>query len=67
MVGKINEVSIIRQIFIASKFRIFVSYSKKDRKLAGEIKKCLEEYKLDVFLAHEDITASAEWASKFYI
>lgn len=41
---------------------IFVSYSIKDKELAGNLKKCFEEYfGLKVFLAHEDISPSAEW------
>ncbi len=42
--------------------RTFVSYSIKDRRLAKQIKKCLLTYGLNVFLAHDDIEASAHWA-----
>ncbi len=41
--------------------KTFISYSSKDKNLAGQIKHELEEYGLDVFLAHEDITPSEEW------
>jgi hypothetical protein len=42
--------------------KIFLSYSHKDKVLAGRIKHALEHYWLDVFLAHDDIAPSAEWA-----
>jgi len=41
--------------------RVFLSYSTKDRRLAGRIKKGLVQWGIDVFLAHEDIKASKEW------
>jgi len=41
--------------------RVFLSYSHKDKKLAGEIKKRLEHHGFEVFLAHEDIEPSREW------
>jgi len=40
-----------------------ISYSIKDRKLAKQTKKCLLTYGLNVFLAHDDIEASAQWAN----
>lgn len=39
----------------------FISYSYKDRKLAGLIKSGLEAFGFNIFLAHEDITPSTEW------
>ena len=42
--------------------KAFISYSIKDRKLAKQIKTCLLTYGLNVFLAHDDIEASAQWA-----
>jgi hypothetical protein len=45
-----------------SKLSVFVSYSVKDKELAGHIKKCLEEYfGLQIFLAHNDISPATEW------
>lgn len=41
--------------------RIFISYSHEDKILAGQIKQYLENFKLEVFLAHEDISPSLEW------
>ncbi|MCJ7508210.1 MAG: toll/interleukin-1 receptor domain-containing protein [candidate division Zixibacteria bacterium] len=35
-----------------------------DKKLAGEIKRGLEDYEFEVFLAHEDIEPTTEWADK---
>ncbi|MCJ7458380.1 MAG: toll/interleukin-1 receptor domain-containing protein [candidate division Zixibacteria bacterium] len=49
------------RVFIGKSLRVFVSYSTRDKKIAGAIKQCLEQYGMDVFLAHEDITPSAKW------
>jgi hypothetical protein len=43
---------------------VFLSYNHKDRALAGKIKKRLEEYGIQAFLAHEDIEVSAEWRAE---
>lgn len=43
------------------RLKCFISYSSKDKKLAGRLKKCLGWYGLDVFLAHDDIEPSAAW------
>lgn len=45
----------------SKKVKAFVSYSTSDKELAGKIKKALENYGLEVFLAHEDISPSREW------
>ena len=37
---------------------VFISYSSKDKVLAGKIKRTLEGYGLSVFLAHDDIPLS---------
>lgn len=52
---------ILTQEYKGRTIRVFVSYSKKDKKLAGEVKYYLEKYGLRVFLAHEDIKPPAEW------
>jgi hypothetical protein len=39
----------------------FLSYSHKDRRLAGLTKECLDLYAFDTFLAHEDLQPSEEW------
>lgn len=41
--------------------KVFLSYSSSDKKLAGKVKEALEDYGLEVFLAHEDINPSDEW------
>ena len=41
--------------------RIFLSYSHKSRKLAGELKDGLESFGFSVFLAHEDLKPSVPW------
>ena len=41
--------------------RMFLSYSHKEKELAGEIKENLEAGGFEVFLAHEDIEPSSEW------
>jgi hypothetical protein len=40
---------------------VFLSYSSKDRRLAGRLKENLQFYGIRVFLAHEDITPSHQW------
>jgi len=46
---------------IAKIIKVFLSYSTIDKILTGKIKNYLEDYGLEVFLAHEDIAPSAEW------
>ena len=41
--------------------RVFLSYSHKDKALAGELKTALKEFGVRPFLAHDDITPSAQW------
>ena len=41
--------------------RVFLSYSSKNKILAGEIKQSLELFDFEVFLAHEDIEPAIEW------
>jgi len=45
----------------ARQLRVFLSYSSIDKKLAGEVKQCLESLDFEVFLAHEDIEPAIEW------
>ena len=40
---------------------IFLSHSSEDKLIAGEIKKTLEPFGIDVFLAHDDIEAGEDW------
>jgi len=40
---------------------VFLSYSHKDRDIAGKIKEQLERFGFEVFLAHEDIEPLREW------
>ncbi len=41
--------------------RIFLSYSSYDKELCGRIKRELELYGFEVFLAHDDINPTEEW------
>lgn len=42
--------------------KIFLSYSKHDKKLAGKLKEYFEEYSaLKCFVAHDDITPGSKW------
>jgi hypothetical protein len=43
---------------------VFVSYSVKDAKLAGSLKRELEKEGLKVFLAHEDVEPTEKWRDK---
>jgi len=40
---------------------VFISYSVKDKQIAGRIKYILSDYGINGFLAHEDIRVSEEW------
>lgn len=44
--------------------KVFISYSTKDKEIAGKLKKILEKHKTPSFLAHEDIKVSREWEDK---
>lgn len=44
-----------------SPLQMFISYSTKDRKFAGELKDSLEKYGIKVFLAHDDISPTLKW------
>ncbi len=45
--------------------RIFLSYSGQHKRLAGKIKRLLEEYdQVTCFVAHDDIRSGAEWENK---
>ena len=46
------------------KLRIFLSYSHKDKHVAGKVKIELEQCGFDVFLAHDDIEVSEEWEER---
>lgn len=41
--------------------KAFISYSSKDKEIAGIVKKYLSNLGIDSFLAHEDINPSLEW------
>lgn len=44
----------------------FLSYSHKNKHIAGQIKAELERYGFDVFLAHGDIKVTAEWEKEIF-
>lgn len=39
----------------------FISYSTKEKAYSADVKRILEEYGVDCFLAHEDLVVSEEW------
>jgi hypothetical protein len=41
--------------------KAFLSYSTRDKRLAGKIKERLSSWGVDVFMAHEDLVPSSEW------
>lgn len=51
---------------MVSKPRVFLSYSHKDRVIAGSIKTTLGSEALEVFMAHEDIQPSLEWQEEIF-
>ena len=44
-----------------SRFRLFVSHIAEHKDKATRLKKCLEPYAIDAFVAHEDIFPTLEW------
>ena len=47
--------------YLGRSIRVFLSYSTSDKEIAGNIRWGLEELGVEAFLAHEDISPSAEW------
>ena len=48
-------------IFIGKTLRLFLSYSHKDKRIAGAIKEAFNHYGMEAFLAHEDIQIGQDW------
>lgn len=45
-----------------NRLKVFISYSSRDKSLAGLFKQCFENYAgFSVFLAHEDISPALDW------
>lgn len=44
--------------------KVFLSHATEDKKLAGDLKMRLEEFKINVFLAHDDIPGTVEWKDR---
>lgn len=42
-------------------FRLFISHLSANKESASNLKRCLSDYGIDCFVAHEDITPSKEW------
>ena len=43
-------------------FKIFISYSQKDKEIAGDLKRYFEEYdQISCFIAHDDIAPGSQW------
>ena len=53
--------TITKKIFIGKTLRIFISYSHRDKRIAGAIKNVFNHYGIEAFLAHEDIQVGKEW------
>lgn len=47
-----------------SNLEIFISYSSKDKKLAGKVRDIIKKDNIEVFLAHRDIPLSEEWRNE---
>jgi len=46
------------------RLRAFISYSIEDKATAGAVKRALNTYDIDCFMAHEDIQVSEEWRER---
>lgn len=43
-------------------FKIFISYSQKNKEIAGDLKRYFEEYdQISCFIAHDDIAPGSQW------
>lgn len=47
-----------------ARLRAFISYSTEDKAAAGAVKRALNTYDIDCFLAHDDIQVSEEWRER---
>lgn len=47
--------------------RVFLSYSNRDKNLVGEVKKKIDLYGFETFLAHEDIEPSRKWEGEIIL
>ncbi len=45
---------------------IFLSHSSEDKQIASEIKKTLDPFGIDIFLAHDDIEGGEDWKTVLY-
>jgi hypothetical protein len=46
--------------------KAFISYSTRDKLYGAQIKRILEAYAIECFLAHEDLEVSEEWKSRIF-
>lgn len=46
------------------KIRVFISYSSEDKLVGAEVRKILDRYDIEAFLAHDDIHVSEEWKER---
>lgn len=53
-------------MYYKQRIRAFMSYSDKDRKMAGEFKKEFAKVGMDIFLAHEDIPPGNVWKDTLF-
>lgn len=53
-----------KNTFVPKTLRIFISYSKDDKLIAGAIKDAFLHFGHNAFLAHEDIPPGEKWASE---
>jgi hypothetical protein len=51
-------------IYLGKTIRAFVSYSNVDKRIAANLKNCLDNLGIEVFLAHEDIRPSEDWQNE---
>ncbi|MCK9603419.1 MAG: toll/interleukin-1 receptor domain-containing protein [Candidatus Omnitrophica bacterium] len=47
--------------------KVFISYSTKNKTIAGRVKTILERYDIESFLAHEDINITEEWKKRIML
>ena len=59
-----KDTNSLERLWGEGRFRAFISHKATDKKLAYEIKQCLDPYGIASFVSHEDIEPMKEWVSE---
>ena len=59
-----KDTNSLERLWGEGRIRAFISHKAKDKKLANEIKQCLDSYGIASFVSHEDIEPMKEWVAE---